>query len=335
MYELDLAEFKLLTARGWFMFINVIWLIAFVLLAVVSIRYFVRFVRSSRMLVRFGGGFSVGLLSLLLGLISVLGLLGIIYTFTYSGSEVVEVQIEGTAEQIERGSEIASWTCSGCHSLDNSLPLTGGKDIMADVPIPIGKATPANLTPAGRIADWSDGELQRAIREGTAADGSMLSIMSANTFRYLSQQDLDAVVAYLRSEEPVETDIEEENSLTFLSMVLQPLGMLPIKSPPDFGPPPHVEPAESAVYGEYITKVFDCALCHGDDFSGGPGGIVPAGPSLAGAKVWTSEQFINAMRTGATPYGTTLDEKMPWEEIGKMDDQTLTAVLLYLKDAAP
>jgi hypothetical protein len=41
------------------------------------------------------------------------------------------------------------------------------------------------------------------------------------------------------------------------------------------------------------------------------------------------------MRTGATPYGTTLDEKMPWEEIGKMDDQTLTAVLLYLKDAAP
>lgn len=206
---------------------------------------------------------------------------------------------------------------------------------MADIPFPIGSATPANLTPAGRISEWSDGELQRAIREGTSPDGHLLTVMSANTFRYLSQKDLDAVVAYLRSVPAVETDIEQKNSLTFLAMVMQPIGMLPVKSPPNFDPPPHVEPAATSEYGEYVTKVFDCVLCHGDDFSGGAGGIVPVGPSLAGAKGWTTEQFINTMRTGETPFGTSLSDEMPWEEIGKMDDETLTAVLLYLKDSAP
>jgi|TARA_Y100000310_G_scaffold289661_1_gene316233 hypothetical protein len=41
------------------------------------------------------------------------------------------------------------------------------------------------------------------------------------------------------------------------------------------------------------------------------------------------------MRTGETPYGTIMNKDMPWEEMGKMDDGTLEAVLLYLKEAAP
>ncbi len=216
------------------MFINVLWLIAFVVMAGLSIRFFVKLIRSSRLPVRFGAGFGVGLLSALLVLITVLGLLGIIFTYSPRGNPVVEIQVAGTAEQIERGQQIASWTCTGCHSVDKNLPLSGGEDIMADIPMPIGAATPANLTPAGRISEWSDGELQRAIREGTSPDGSLLTVMSANTFRYLSQEDLDAVVAYLRSQPAVETDIEQKNSLTFLSMVMQPIGMLTVNRPPDF-----------------------------------------------------------------------------------------------------
>ena len=317
------------------MFINVIWLIAFVALTGLGIRLFIKVVRSSKMPVRYGSGFFVGLFTVLFGLITVLGFLGMLTAYLPRGNPVVEVTMAGTTEQIERGRQIASWTCAGCHSVDGELPLSGGEDIMADIPMPIGKAIPANLTPAGRISTWSDGELQRVIREGTNPDGHLSTVMAANTFRYLSQQDLDSIVAYLRSEPAVETDIEQKNSLTFLAMVMLPVGMLPVKSPPDFDPPPHVESAVTARYGEYVTKVIDCVLCHGDDFSGGSGGIIPAGPSLAGAKLWTSEQFINTMRTGETPYGKMLSDEMPWEEIGKMDDETLKAVLLYLKEAAP
>ena len=317
------------------MFINVIWLIAFVALTALAVRFFIRAVRSSRMPVRFGAGFFVGFFTLLLGLISVLGFLGMLTAYLPRGNPVVEIQVEGTAEQVERGRLLANYSCSTCHSLDKKLPLSGGDDIFTDVPVPIGNATPSNLTPAGRISAWSDGELQRAIREGTSPDGHLLIMMSINTFRYLSQKDLDSIVAYLRSQPTIENDIEQKNSLTFLTMLMLPLGMLPVKDAPDFDPPPHVEPAASAAYGEYVANVFDCALCHGADLAGGPGGLIPAGPSLAGAKIWTSEQFINAMRTGVTPYGSTLSDDMPWEGMAKMDDQTLEAVLLYVKQTAP
>jgi hypothetical protein len=171
--------------------------------------------------------------------------------------------------------------------------------------MPIGKATTPNLTPAGRIAGWTDGEIQRIIREGATPDGHLMPIMASNTFRYLSQQDLDAMVAYLRSQPAVATEIAQENKLTFLAMVMFPLGMLPVKDVPDFPPPPAVEPGATVEYGEYVVNVFDCGLCHGDDFSGGPGGLLLVGPSLAAAKNWTLDQLTTALRTGVTPYGTS------------------------------
>ena len=162
-----------------------------------------------------------------------------------------------------------------------------------------------------------------------------MTIMATNAFRYLSQSDLDSIVAYLRSVPAVESGVEPDSSLTYLAMVMLPLGALPIKDVPDIGPPPYVEPAASFACGEYLANVFDCALCHGDDLAGGPGGLLPVGPNLAGAKVWTTEQFISTMRTGETPYRKMLSEDMPWEGLGKMDDLMLEAVLLYVKQATP
>lgn len=315
---------------------NIIWLLAFVVITGLGVRFSISLFRPFGGIRRTVGGVLLGLVTLIIGLFSVLALLGIFTIYSERGNPVEEVQVEGTAEQIERGEEIARWACSGCHSVDKTLPLSGGEDIFADIPMPLGEATPPNLTPAARIANWTDGELQRVIREGTSPDGHLMPLMSSNTFRNLSQQDLDSLVAYLRSQPAVESDIEQKNSLSFLAMGMATLGMLPFKDPPDFGPPAHVDPAPNVEYGEYIVKVFDCALCHGDDLTGGEGGVLPAGPSLAGAKVWTADQFISAMRTGVTPFGTELNpDEMPWKEIANMDDQTLEAILLYVKEVSP
>ncbi len=63
----------------------------------------------------------------------------------------------------------------------------------------IGDFWAPNLTPAG-LADWSDGEIVRAIREGVGRDGrSLLSVPSA-TFRNLSDSDVLALLAYLRTQ---------------------------------------------------------------------------------------------------------------------------------------
>ncbi len=158
-----------------------------------------------------------------------------------------------------------------------------------------------------------------------------MTIMATNAFRYLSQSDLDSIVAYLHSVPASESGVEPDSSLTYLAMVMLPLGALPIKDVPDIGPSPYVEPAASFACGEYLADVF----CHGDDLAGGPRGLLPIGPNLAGAKVWTTEQFISTMRTGETPYRKMLSEDMPWEGLGKMDDLMLEAALPYVKQAAP
>ena len=124
------------------MLINIIWFIAFVALTVLAARLFLKTIRSSRIPVRFGGGFFVGFFTGLLGLISVLGFLGMLTAYLPRGSTVVEIQVEGTAEQVERGRLLANYSCSTCHSLDKKLPLSGGVDIFTDVPMPIGNATP-------------------------------------------------------------------------------------------------------------------------------------------------------------------------------------------------
>ena len=64
-----------------------------------------------------------------------------------------------------------------------------------------------------------------------------MTIMATNAFRYLSQSDLDSIVAYLRSVPAVESGVEPDSSLTYLAMVMLPLGALPRKDVPDIDPP--------------------------------------------------------------------------------------------------
>lgn len=46
---------------------------------------------------------------------------------------------------------------------------------------------------------------------------------------------------------------------------------------------------------------------------------------------WTEADFMNALRTGITPSGHELSDSMPWKGLGKMTDEELKAVWLYLQ----
>ena len=70
-----------------------------------------------------------------------------------------------------------------------------GQDFSKGGP-PVGTLYGANLTPAGEIKDWSDGEIIRAIREGVHKTGRSLIIMPSEVFRHLSDVDVQAIVAY-------------------------------------------------------------------------------------------------------------------------------------------
>jgi hypothetical protein len=51
------------------------------------------------------------------------------------------------------------------------------------------------------------------------------------------------------------------------------------------------------------------------------------GPSLSAIKNGSRDQFISTLRTGVDPDGHVLNNQlMPWQNIGRMDDDELAAV---------
>jgi mono/diheme cytochrome c family protein len=108
-----------------------------------------------------------------------------------------DLMAASTPQQIHHGEAIANSFCAGCHSPNGTL--TGGFDVGKDLPAPIGTFMSSNLTPAGQLRHWSDGQIFRAIRNGVDADGRWLVIMSYTNAGKLSDDDTRAVIAYLRS----------------------------------------------------------------------------------------------------------------------------------------
>jgi mono/diheme cytochrome c family protein len=90
----------------------------------------------------------------------------------------------------------------------------------------------------------------------------------------------------------------------------------------------------TAAYGEYLTRT--CTECHGAQLNGipfGPPGEEVPSPNLTpGGELatWSEADFFKAIRTGITPSNKDLNTEMPWLYYGRMTDEELQAVWLYL-----
>lgn len=248
---------------------------------------------------------------------------------------VPAVQSANTSEQIVRGEHVARFVCAACHSPTGDLPLIGGKDVGKESPVPIGALVASNLTPGGPLAEWSDGEIFRALRHGIDRDGRPLIAMSALATRRLSDEDMLAVIAYLRSQPAVTSAGPEGDRPNLLFALFAGAGLVPVPEPIEgvVTAPPK---AASAEYGEYIVSYVGCQDCHGTGFRGGvSGGLTPAGPNLVAlVPNWTQDQFIQTIRTGVDPTGHALIEVMPWKAYAHMDDEELSAIQAYIQELA-
>jgi mono/diheme cytochrome c family protein len=241
-----------------------------------------------------------------------------------------DLRVVGTPEQIQRGQAISNGFCSGCHSKTGTL--TGGLDIGDDFPVPIGSFVSSNLTPAGQLSHWSDGDIFRAIRSGMDRDGGWLIIMSYTNSGKLSDDDTLAVVAYIRSLPAAGKQTENPpDHLNLLGIMMLGAGMLPRGKPVSTGVITAPPKGSTLQYGEYILSYQDCRACHGDKLTGGvPGQLGPLGPDLNLVKGWKFEDFIATMRSGVDPNGHELGKQMPWRPVGRMGDDELRAVYEYL-----
>jgi mono/diheme cytochrome c family protein len=287
--------------------------------------------RSKRALAKWLGAPVAALVAILFSFVGGTALKGMTYAYARLGRPVQQMTVDRTPERVARGEHIANALCAGCHSLNESIPLAGGKNFADDIPLPVGDIAPVNLTPAGPIKDWSDGQVFRAIREGVDPDGRRLVVMATLGVRNLSDDDIQSVIAYLRSQPAVSHETPRER-LTYLAMIMSGAGLLPRaqgEPPVTVTAPPRERTAE---YGEYIVKWVGCAECHGPALTGGKKGFgPPPGPNIHSVKGWTEAQFIQTIRTGVNPYGKKLDPNlMPWRTVSRLDDDELGAVHAYL-----
>jgi mono/diheme cytochrome c family protein len=285
--------------------------------------------RAKNNFLKWGGAGLAALLSAAVTLVSVITIVGLFKVHARS-APALDLKIAGTPEQIQRGQAISDGFCSGCHSTTGAL--TGGFDVGEDFAVPIGSFVSSNLTPAGQLSRWSDGDIFRAIRNSVDRDGRWMILMSYTNSSKLSDDDTRAVIAYIRSLPAAGQQTENPpDHLNLLGVVMLGAGMLPEGKPVSTGIVTAPPKTPTLQYGEYILSYQDCRACHGDKLTGGvPGQVGPLGPDLNLVKGWKLEEFIATMRTGVDPNRHKLSKQMPWQPVGRMGDEELSAVYAYL-----
>ncbi|MEZ4735800.1 MAG: cytochrome c [Caldilineaceae bacterium] len=248
------------------------------------------------------------------------------------------VTVPGDEAAIARGQHLANYVsvCVDCHGAN----LEGG--IVVDDPA-LGRIVAPNLTTGrgGIGAQRSDADLLRVLRHGILPDGRSAQVMPSDDYQYLSDADLAAMIAFVRSVPPQDSNLPA-NQLRPLGRILLTLGQLPIimaeRVDTHLAHPTVVEESISVEYGQYLARIAGCVGCHGPGLSGGP---IPAAPPdwpqaanlTPGGEVgeWTEADFINTIRTGLNPTGKTLDQRMPWFRYRSMTDAELKALWLFIQ----
>lgn len=286
-----------------------------------------------------------GLLDLVAVLLLIMGLIGFYKLNQRYDYPVASTPVERTSARIARG-EMLAHICMGCHSPNEQLPLSGANLLARFSLPPIGTIYAPNLTPSGNIKDWTDGELIRAIREGVHKDGRSLLFMPANDFRFLSDDDVQAVVAYLRSQPAVGSPTPDNHLNLVGALLVNAVNFKTVQLPVG-----HITAPQPGTpqYGDYLVSVIGCRGCHGKQLQGRPRSPIggPSGPNLTIiVPHMTEDQFMTLFNTGQLPDGSTVPVEtfgdglkgpvMPWTEFrAATTDEDLKAIYQFLHSLQP
>ncbi len=124
------------------------------------------------------------------------------------GPAVANVQAPPRSDTVKYGGYlVAMGHCMECHT-----PMVKGQPDMSRMgsggrtfDTPAGKVMSRNLTPGpAGLSDWSDAEIERAIRAGVSRDGNALKPpMDYASYNKIDAADMRSVIAYLRSLKPL------------------------------------------------------------------------------------------------------------------------------------
>jgi cytochrome c553 len=227
---------------------------------------------------------------------------------------------------------VAACSASDCHGAD----LAGGNSIVMG---PVATFTAPNITSAGLCAAYNDGELARLIKHGIKKDGRSVPFMPSQDFGWLPDDDITAMISYIRTMPAVEKP-NGPSGVKTLGKILDRQGKFPLDVARAIDHTQNEKvpaPAPNAEYGKFLGRM--CTGCHGPTLSGGPlpgappdfakpANLTPDPSGLAG---WTYEDFDKLLVQGIRKSGKPLDKMMPIQAFGRMDDTEKHALWEYLK----
>jgi mono/diheme cytochrome c family protein len=277
-------------------------------------------------------GSLVGLILLLAAVFYFMGNARLNKVYDFPPSNIV---IPTDAASLEYGKHRAETLCQGCHGED----LSGVENWFSAGPL--GTIDSANLTSGegGIGKEFTTEDYVRAIRHGINREGKPIFMVAVPSTSHLSDEDLGAIIAYIKTVPPVDHETNGQN-FTPLAKAMAGAGMLGDLPVEVVSHDVHVSAPErgaNAEYGEYLVNTNDCRECHGSQLNGGSSPDPTAtwiSPNLTpGGELgfWTEDQFINTLRTGVTPSGHELNENMPWQGYRMFYDDELKAIWMYLE----
>ncbi len=267
-----------------------------------------------------------------------------------------ELTVTADSALLAEGARLVEMNCAHCHAPHGSRQMKGKK--VVEAPADLGTFWAPNIThhPDSRLADYTDGELAVLIRTGVQRDGRWLpGPMPAQPL--LSDRDLQAIIAFLRSDHPrmAPSDaVHPRSQLSLLGKFVTKVVARPVAMPTEAVPEP--DTSDPLAWGYYLAAVkYDCYNCHSANFAtnrpdrpelsegyfgGGNKLIDPeTGKPVFSANLtphpehgignWTLEQFSNAVRYGQHPDGRRL--RLPMTPYAAMTDAEVGAIYAYLQ----
>ncbi|MGQ0600044.1 c-type cytochrome [Aquabacterium sp.] len=245
------------------------------------------------------------------------------------------VALRDDAGSLARGRYLyESRGCADCHGLNGAgrLFVNDGGLHLAGPNISPG---PGNVVANYQVQDW-----ERVIRHGVKPDGRPAMIMPSDDYNRLTDDDLAALVGYVRSLPPV----AGQGAVLDLPMGVRVLyGLGAIKDAAariDHQLPPQAPVPEGVTveHGRYVANM--CIGCHGPTLSGGkiPGSppswpdatnLTP-GEGSAMVRYASADAFVAMLHTAQRPDGSAISPVMPFEALGRLSDTDARALHAYL-----
>lgn len=240
----------------------------------------------------------------------------------------------------------------GCHTPEGGPTNAGGRPLKT----PFGTFYGTNITPdpTHGIGTWTDKQLIDSIRLGVRPDGSVMSpVMPYPAFSGMSDEDVTALIAYLRTLPAVARENQSHNlSIPFSGIGNRLWRWLFFTPATVLSQVPH----DGIARGRYISEhVAHCQECHtprtlwgtldrSRDLAGNPSGIdgevtpnITPDPETGVGK-WSADDMVSLLKSGFLPNMDNVQglmalviEGVPEGGYKDMTDADAQAVTQYLK----